>query len=230
MIHGKKVLAIIPARGGSKGLPGKNIREVSGKPLLAWTIEEAKKSAYVDRLILSSEDPKIIEIANRWGCDIPFIRPQELAADHTPGIEPVLHAISMLPGYEIIVLLQVTSPQRKVSDIDGCIFNLISSGAKACVSVTEVKQSPYWMYKLRGDGIIAPLITTDQKFVRRQDVPAVYLLNGAVYAAYCDWLTERKTFIADNTFGFVMPNDRSIDIDTEADLREFAAAVEKNPA
>ncbi|MEH2097772.1 acylneuraminate cytidylyltransferase family protein, partial [Nostoc sp.] len=121
MIHGKKVLAIIPARGGSKAVPRKNIREIGGKPLIAWTIEEAKKSQYIDRLILSSEDDEIISIAQKWGCEIAFKRPVELAQDDTPGIAPVLHALNQLPIYDYVVLLQPTSPLRQVIDIDGCI-------------------------------------------------------------------------------------------------------------
>ena len=121
MIEGKKVLAVIPARGGSNGVPRKNIIDVGGKPLIAWTIEEARKSKYIDRLILSSDDREIIEIAKRWGCEVPFEQPAEMARDGTPGIAPVLHAIEMLPDYDYVVLLQPTSPLRQVEDVDGCI-------------------------------------------------------------------------------------------------------------
>src|SRR5215470_19477410 len=144
MIDGKKVLAIIPARGGSKGLAGKNIIEVAGKPLIAWTIAEANKSRYIDRLILSSDDPKTIEVAKAHGCEVPFVRPAELAQDETPGVDPVLHAISMLRGYEIVIVLQVTSPLRRVMDIDDCLDYLLSCDANACVSVTGVDQNPYY--------------------------------------------------------------------------------------
>lgn len=145
-----KILAIIPARGGSKGVPRKNIRELAGKPLIAWTIEEAKKSKYIDRLILSTEDDEIIEVAKQYGCEVPFKRPIELAQDDTPGIDPVLHAIEQCPGYDYVVLLQPTSPLRTVDDIDGCIEQLLSSdGTNFCVSVTEPEKSPYWMYTRR---------------------------------------------------------------------------------
>lgn len=121
-----KILAIIPARGGSKGVPRKNIRDLAGKPLIAWTIEEAKKSKYITRLILSSEDEEIIEAAKKYGCEVPFVRPIELAQDNTPGIEPVLHAIEKCPGYDYVLLLQPTSPLRTVEDIDGCIEFLLN--------------------------------------------------------------------------------------------------------
>ena len=219
MIKNKTVLAIIPARGGSKGVPRKNIREVARKPLIAWTIEEAKKSKYIDRLILSSDDTEIIEVAKAWGCEAPFVRPAELARDDTPGIDPVLHALDMLPGYDWVVLLQTTSPSRSVADIDGCIENCATNRAPACVTVAEAEQSPYWMYTLDSDGAMQPLIATGNSFARRQDLPAVYVLNGAVYMAECDWLREHKTFVTGETLGFVMPRERSLDVDTELDLQ-----------
>jgi N-acylneuraminate cytidylyltransferase len=219
MIDGKTVLAIIPARGGSKGVPRKNIREVAGKPLIAWTIEEAKKSKYIDRLILSSDDAEIIEVAKAWGCEAPFVRPAGLAQDETPGIDPVLHALDMLPGYEVVVLLQTTSPLRCAADIDGCIEQCIASKANACVTVTQAEQSPYWMYMLGNDGAMQPLIKTDESYARRQDLPKAYILNGAVYVAKSEWLRRHKTFVSDETRGFVMPQERSLDIDTELDLQ-----------
>lgn len=219
MIGGKTVLAIIPARGGSKGVPRKNIRQVAGKPLIAWTIEEAKKSKYIDRLILSSDDDEIIEVAKNWGCEVPFVRPGELARDETPGIAPVLHAMDMLPDFEAVVLLQTTSPLRSVADIDGCIEQWSAGGANACVTVSEAGQSPYWMYTLAEGGAMQALIRTGQPFARRQDLPKAYSLNGAVYVAKSAWLRRHKTFIGDGTLGFIMPQERSLDIDTELDLQ-----------
>ncbi len=219
MIDGKSVLAIIPARGGSKGVPRKNIREAGGKPLIAWTIEEAKKSKYIDRLILSSDDAEIIQVAQSWGCEAPFVRPAELAQDDTPGIDPVLHAMEILPEYEIVVLLQTTSPLRSVADIDACIEQCMTNQANACVSLTQAEQSPYWMYTVGTGGEMQPLIPTSQVFARRQDLPQAYILNGAVYVARRDWLRQSKTFLTGETLGFVMPPERSLDIDTELDLQ-----------
>ncbi len=219
MIDGKTVLAIIPARGGSKGVPRKNIRQVAGKPLIAWTIEEARKSKYIDRLICSSDDPEIIGIAENWGCEAPFVRPDELARDETPGIAPVLHALEALPGFGMVVLLQTTSPLRSVADIDGCIEQCVAGGADACVTVTEAGQSPYWMYTLREDGAMQALIPAGRPVARRQDLPKAFLLNGAVYVANSAWLRRHKTFVGDGTLGFIMPQERSLDIDTELDLQ-----------
>jgi CMP-N,N'-diacetyllegionaminic acid synthase len=219
MINGKEILGIIPARGGSKGIPRKNIRELAGKPLIAWTIEVAKKSMYIDRLILSSEDKEIIQVAKEWGCEAPFVRPMELAQDDTPGIDPVLHAINELQGYDYVVLLQPTSPLRIVEDIDGCIEKCLKNNVNACVSVTEPSKSPYWMFTINEEEKLFPLIKAEKEISRRQDLPAVYALNGAVYVARCDWLQERKSFITDETLAYVMPYERSFDIDSELDLK-----------
>lgn len=215
MINGNRILAVIPARGGSKRIPRKNIREVAGKPLIYWTIEEAKKSNYIDRLILSSEDEEIIQTAKSLGCDVPFARPVELAADETPGIDPVLHAMHTLPGYQYIVLLQPTSPLRTVSDIDQCIETCQAKRAPACVSVKAIAKSPYWIYKLDDCGHMQP-------FMNKADcgMPPewFYMINGAVYVAEVEWLQKEKTFLSAETVAYIMPKERSIDVDTEFDL------------
>lgn len=217
MIRDKRVLAVIPARGGSKGIPQKNLRLLGDKPLIAWTIETAKQSTYIDRLIVSSDDPQIIQTAHQWDCEAPFVRPAELAQDSTPGMDPVLHALEQLPGYDYVVLLQPTSPLRSTGDIDACI-DLCAAGAPACVSVTLPGKSPYWMYTLSGAGEMQPLLPGDHTAVRRQDLPAAYALNGAVYVAEVPWLQRQRGFIAKGTKAYVMPAERSIDIDAPLDL------------
>ncbi|SFL45545.1 acylneuraminate cytidylyltransferase family protein [Pelosinus propionicus] len=220
MIHGKSVLAIIPARGGSKGIPGKNTIDVAGKPLIAWTIEAAKASKYIDRLILSSDDDQIINVAAQWGCESPFKRPDELSQDDTPGIAPVLHALSMVPIFDFIVLLQPTSPLRRTIDIDGCIERCITQQANCCVSVTQQDKSPFWMYYIAPDGLLEPVVPThDQVAVRRQDLPVVYALNGAVYVACCEWLLATKSFLSKETIAYPMPKEYSVDIDSWMDLQ-----------
>lgn len=229
MINSKKVLAIIPARGGSKGIPRKNIIDVAGKPLIAWTIEAAKKSKYIDRLVLSSDDDEIIRVAAQWGCDVPFKRPAYLAKDDTPGIEPVLHALSMLPTFDYIVLLQPTSPLRRVEDIDGCIENCINRQVNCCVSVTEPDKSPFWMYYINSEGILEPAISGDNDVaVRRQDLPVAYALNGAVYVARCEWLLTNKSFLTKETIAYPMSKEHSIDIDSWRDLQLAKLILEES--
>ena len=226
MIDGLSVLGIIPARGGSKGIPGKNIRNLAGKPLIAWTIEEASKSRYLDRVILSSEDDGIIQVARRWGCEVPFVRPAELSSDDTPGVEPVLHAIRTLPGYHYVVLLQPTSPLRTVADIDGCIELCARSRANSCVSVCEPDKSPFWMFTIDADGMMHKLLEMDFAS-RRQDLPEVFVLNGAVYVAPSAVLLEHGTFLAHKTISYVMSKENSVDIDTELDIVLAEALIGK---
>jgi len=227
MYKGKKILGMIPARGGSKGIPRKNIKLICGKPLIAWTIEETKKSIFIDRFILSSEDPEIIEVAKKYGCEVPFIRPAELSADNTHGVDPALHAINMLPGYDYLVLLQPTSPLRIACDIDDCIKKCLDSGATSCVSIARAEHSPYWMYNIEGNGLLTPLFEKESQISRRQDLPGAYIVNGAVYVTKCDWLIENKTIMNNETVGFIMPQERSVDIDTEVDLLVFEAILKK---
>lgn len=219
MFDDKSILAIIPARGGSKGVPRKNLRMVAGKPLIVWTIEQALKSQRVDRTILSSDDDEIIEVAREAGCEVPFVRPAELSGDEVSGMSPVLHALSEVPGYDVVVLLQPTSPLRSSNDIDGCIEAMISNGRPSCVSVMEADPNPFLIFRRMNDGTLEPILSTSERPVRRQDMPAFYSLNGAVYAAHVDWLNKKKTFLTEETIGFVMPRSRSLDIDTEFDLR-----------
>lgn len=216
MIHGKSVLAIIPARGGSKGVPRKNICPVAGQPLIAWTIEAARKSQYIDRLILSSEDAEIIEVAKAWGCEAPFVRPTELSQDDTPGIDPVLHALEALPGFDYVVLLQPTSPLRQVEDIDACIALCHERNAPACVSVTEPAHHPHWMFSMNADHQLHALF--EKHAGRRQDLPSVYTVNGAVYVARTVELTKSRSFLVEATVAYAMPDWRSMDIDTPYDL------------
>jgi CMP-N,N'-diacetyllegionaminic acid synthase len=221
MIGGETVLAIVTARGGSKGLPRKNVRDLGGKPLIAWSIEAAKRSDYVDRVVLSSEDEEIMSVARKWGCDVPFARPAELATDEAPGIAPVIDVLQRLPGYAWVVLLQPTSPLRRAEDVDACIKACVERRAPACVSVTLASESPYWMYTFDDAHRLRPLLHTERPPERRQDLPASYVLNGAVYVARSKWLLETKNFIGADTVAHAMPAERSVDIDDESDF-EYA--------
>lgn len=214
-----RILALIPARGGSKGLPGKNIRLLAGKPLIAWSIEAALASRYLSRVVVSSEDETILDRARAYGAETPFVRPESLARDDTPGIDVVLHALDALPGFDWVVLLQPTSPLRTTGDIDASIQRCLESGAPACVSVCEADASPWWMFSLDGDGRMRSFLPPEQRPARRQDLPALYALNGAVYVARVDWLRQTRSFLTEETVAYVMPPERSVDIDTAFDLR-----------
>lgn len=220
MIAGKSVLALIPARGGSKGVVGKNTREAGGKPLIAWTIEAAKRSRYVDRVILSSDDPAIADVARRFGCEVPFVRPAELATDEADSMAVVRHALKALPErYDYLVLLQPTSPLRRAADIDAALERCVEGGASTCVSVCEPDKNPYWMMTMQPGGAVQPLFPPEQVPARRQDAPPIFALNGAVYVAPTDHLAAGGAFVTTGTVGYVMPKARSLDIDTELDLK-----------
>ncbi len=220
MYKGKRILAVITARGGSKGVYKKNIRIFAKKPLIAWTIEEGKKSKFIDRLILSSEDQEIINIAKRLGCEVPFVRPKELSKDNVRTIESIIHAIKTLSEqYDYVVLLQPTSPLRLAEDIDGCIKKCIDRKAPACVSVNKVREHPYLMYYLDDNEFLKPVVKIKNLQSRqRQILPDVFIVNGAVYIAEIEWFLKRKDFLSENTIAYEMPYERSLDIDTEFDF------------
>ncbi|MCH8238091.1 MAG: acylneuraminate cytidylyltransferase family protein [Proteobacteria bacterium] len=219
MIDGKKILAVISARGGTKSLPGKNIAEASGKPLIAWTIDAAHGSKFIDRTVLSSEDDEIIAVAKEAGCEVPFVRPAEMAGDTSPVEEALIHALERLAeSYEYLVLLQPTSPLRLAEDIDGAIGKCHASGAPACVSGCEPAKSPYWMFHLGDDGSLSPVIESGDLKTRRQDLPKVFAPNGAVFVAQVPWYREHLTFYGPETVAYEMPPERSVDIDTALDL------------
>ena len=226
MINGKKVLALVTARSGSKGLPGKNLRVAAGKPLIAWSIDAAKKSKYIDRVVLSSDDKEIIDVARQYDCDVPFVRPDELASDTASSYDVAIHALASIDEkFDILVLLQPTSPMRIAEDIDICLEFSLEHGSS--ISLVEVDKSPYWMYKISPSGGMAPLLVRPEQILRRQDSPPVYVLNGAVYAVDCDWLKQNGSFVDENTVPYIMPKERSLDIDTIDDFAYFELLLNK---
>ena len=222
-----RVLAVIPARGGSKGLPGKHLREVNGRPLIAWTIDAARRARAIERVVVSSDDAAIIGVSRSLGCEAPFTRPAHLASDAATSIDVVLHALDELPGFDTVILLQPTSPLRTAADIDAAYATYLSSGSAACVSVAPAEQSPYWMYRIRGDGSLEPLLEPPAPATRRQELPPVFALNGAIYIADVSSLRRDRTFLSPGTVAFVMPAARSIDIDTAADFEVFSSIVSR---
>lgn len=211
-MDGRTFLGVVAARGGSKRIPRKNLRTLGDRPLVAWAIEAGKRSQRLDRLILSSEDEEIIATARQWGCEAPFVRPRELADDLTPGVDTVIHAITQLPDFDYVVLLQPTSPLRVAEDIDGCISLCLSRKAPACVSVTRLEHGAQVIYRMEDSGRLFPV-----EPAAHTGMP-LWRLNGAVYVAECRWLLANRSFLTPEAIGYEMPCGRSVDIDSEADL------------
>jgi N-acylneuraminate cytidylyltransferase/CMP-N,N'-diacetyllegionaminic acid synthase len=216
-------LAVIPARSGSKGIPGKNILPLLGKPLIAHTIEAARKACLIGRVLVSTDDPEIAAVATQFGAEVPFLRPAELAQDETPILLVLQHLLTQLKlsehyEPEIIVLLQPTSPLRRAGDIDRAVTLLQQTGADSVVSLCAAEHSPYWMKRLEGDRV-SPFLENVPKNVRRQDLPPVYRINGAVYATRRRILMEQDRLLGEDTRGIVMDAESSVDIDTPLDLK-----------
>jgi CMP-N-acetylneuraminic acid synthetase len=215
-------LAIIPARGGSKGIPDKNIAMICGHPLIAWTIQAAKAVSEIDRLIVSTDSPIISQVAQQYGADVPFLRPAELAGDDTPSMDVIFHVLDHLdkmdkyyPDY--VLLLQPTSPLRTGTDIRNAINLAIEKNADSVVGVCPVSQHPYWMRTISEDGILLPFLQLPTAS-RRQELPGLYLPNGAIYLAHRDWILQKETFFTEQTYAYVMPPERSLDIDEPWDM------------
>jgi len=236
MKDNKKILAIIPARGGSKGVPKKNIKMLAGKPLIAWTIETALSVPCLDRVVLSTDDRKISETAKQYGADVPFLRPEKIALDDTLDMPVYEHALAWLKDNEnfspdIIVWLRPTAPLRIAQDINNALDILIKKEPDWVRSVCEVEHHPYWMYKLNG-GRMESFVDGIQikNHMRRQLLPPAYRLNGAVEVAWRATILEKKLLYSGVIEAYIMPPDRSIDIDREIDfkLAETYMKLKKN--
>ena len=225
----RKIIAIIPARGGSKGIPRKNIKLLGGKPLIAYSIEEALQSKHINKVIVSTEDKEIAEVSKKYGAEI-IKRSEELAKDGTPTIDVVFHALDSLEQnkymYDIIVLLQPTSPLRSTKDIDNSIDLFLSSSCDSVVSVCEATHSPYWCLKVENE-YLKPLFGDEYFRKRRQELETVYMPNGAIYVLAPRTLYKHKSFYCDCTIPYIMPAERSIDIDTKLDFMLAELLIKK---
>lgn len=218
-----KILSIIPARGGSKGVPRKNIKDLNGKPLISYTIEAANKSKYIDRVVVSTDDLEIAEVSKKFGAEIPILRPTNLAGDLSPTVECVIHMLNYLKEEEEyvpthIMLLQCTSPLRNHNHIDEAIEKFKDSREKALISVCESEVNPYWTNIFEGNKL-KPFIKDGYSITRRQDLPEVYRVNGAIYLIEIETFLEKKTFQPESLTGYIMDSYSSVDIDTELDFR-----------
>ena len=229
-MNGKlRVLGIIPARGGSKGVPGKNIRLLCGKPLIAWTIQCARACPVISRIVVSTDSKEIAAIARQWGAEVPFLRPPELAQDDTPDLPVCRHALEWLEdreGYrpDVVVWLRPTSPLRQPQDIAAALDLLAATQADGVRSVCRVEHHPAWMFKLE-DGFLQPWMDASAGITRRQDLSALYRLNGAVDAIRREIIPEAKALFQGRLAGYVMPAERSVDIDCEIDFRVAEALL-----
>ena len=221
MISNNKCIAVIPARGGSKRLKRKNIKLFNGKPLIAWSILEAKKSKLIDSIIVSTEDQEIADIAIKYGALVPYLRPNYLSEDNISATEPILELLKNYHEFSQVVLLQPTSPLRLYNEIDECIRISILNNGKPCVSISQLVHDPSVLVLQKDEDTISRYNYKNKN---------IYKINGAIYTSSVKNLQKSKSFMTKGTVGFKMPIDRSIDIDTlqEFNLAENIMKIESN--
>ncbi|MHA1491130.1 MAG: acylneuraminate cytidylyltransferase family protein [Promethearchaeota archaeon] len=222
MYKNKMIIALIPARGGSKGLPRKNIKELDGKPLIAHTIEVAKKSRIFDRIIVSTDNEEIAEVAKDYGAEVPFIRPMELATDTADAMDVVIHALKWFKNqghdFDYVMKLQPTSPLRIEQDIINSMDLIIQKDGDSVISVSECDHHPFWSNTLGPDLKMNSFIKKEIRKKNRQDLPIYYRLNGAIFLSKTDKLITTKDWFGENSYAYIMDSKRAIDIDSEFDF------------
>lgn len=220
MIKNKKVLALIPARGGSKGIRNKNIYPIFGKPLISYSIIAAQESRYIDRILVSTDSLKISEVARQYGDIVPFIRPSEYAKDNSKSIDVVMHALKWLKEqsdfYDILLLLQPTQPLRTSDDIDKSLEIYIKHDEQPLASVCEVDDHPLLIRTIEDNGNLKSLLSLNST-VRRQDMMPFYKINGCIYINRIKDICAETSF-NDNKIPYIMPKERSVDIDELSDI------------
>ena len=218
------ILGVIPARGGSKSVPRKNIQMLHGKPLIVYTIEAAQASRCLTHFIVSSEDPEILAIAKEYGAPTPFVRPADLATDEAPTLPVVQHAVREIESqegitFDYIVLLQPTTPLRRPEDIDAAVEKLIRTGADSVISVCDVgAYHPARMRQIEDDRLVDLPIKEPKEMLRRQELPPVYIRNGAIYAVKREVVMLQNSMSGRVSRPYVMPDDRSVNVDSRLDL------------
>jgi len=220
-VESAPTLALVVARGGSKSIPRKNLAPLAGKPLLAWTVEAALQCRAPLRVVISTEDEEIARAATRLGAAMPFTRPAELARDDTPTVPVLMHALERLAtdGYspERVLLLQPTSPLRTAADIDAAMALAEEHDGASVVSVSPAAQHPHLMKRVTQAGLLEDF-GAHPAAGRRQDLEPAFALNGAIYLTPRPWLASHRTLYAERTYAYVMPPERSVDVDDEWDL------------
>ena len=217
MINERRVVAVVPARGGSKGVPGKNLRKIDGVSLLHRTLLTANDSRYIDDVVVSSDDEAILQHAAMIDGVVCLHRPAALASDDSAMWPVIDHALTSTRTADIVVLLQPTSPLRETSDIDAALEKFVDSSTTSLMSVCPTRTSPFWMYRLLPNGRLAPILPKDD-VATRQELPPTVQVNGALYIVDTTWFNVHHVFVDDETVAYVMPWERSIDVDSEEDL------------
>lgn len=228
-----KILAVIPARGGSKGIPGKNVKLLSGKPLLAYTSEIALQSKYLSEVILSSEDSHIITVARELGISVPFIRPHALAKDTTPTIDVILHALEWYQArnifFDAVCLLQVTSPFRTVAFLESAIEKFTESGCDSLVSVQQVpdEYNPHWTFEVSSEGYLK--IATGETIIinRRQELPLAYHRDGSIYITKTEVILQQYSLYGKSIAFIESPSEYYVNIDTMDDWEKAERMIKK---
>ena len=234
MMHGVGGrLAFIPARMGSQGVPKKNIRPLGGMPLVAWTIISAINASKIDRVVVSTESEQISQIAKHWGAEVPFLRSMDLAGSTNTNVEVLLDFLENIGSEHVynpdsVVLLQPTSPLKTSRDIDEACSIADQSMSGCCVSVTRTEIHPEWMRKIDNQGRVIPLDGYKLELPRRQTLPSTYVSNGAIYVMKTDVFLRTQELETVGTMAYVMPPDRSIEIDTEEDFLNCEALISGN--
>lgn len=224
MYKDKTFLAVIPARGGSKGIPKKNIIEVNGRPLIDYTILEALNSKYIDRVIISTDSKEIAKISKECGAEVPFLRPDNLAQDESKTIEGVMDLLNKLSSknenYDYLIILQPTQPLRKSFHIDEAIAVVVESDIDSLVSVNEVKEHPVLMRRINSKNILEKILKINST-LRRQEFPKYYKVNGAIYINKIDGNLNLGTSLNDNKYAYIMNKKYDVDIDEYSDLEKL---------
>ena len=227
-----RVVSVIPARGGSRGVPRKNIRALGGKPLLAYSIQTALECRLIDRVVVSTDDAEIADVARRYGAEVPFMRPAALATDESPEWLSWQHAIRALStdeGMDVFTCLPPTSPLRAVEDVERCIQRLVSTDADVVISVTPASRNPSFnMVTLDDQGRARLMVPPKAPVHRRQDAPPAYDITTVAYAARPAFVLRASSLFEGCVHAVSVPPERAVDIDTELDLRFAEFLLERS--
>lgn len=230
MYKDKKILAIVPARGGSKGLPHKNIKPLLGKPLIGWSLEQAKNCSYVDEIFVSTDSAEIAKVAEDFGVKVPALRPPELAADTSSSMDVILHAINSLEKegkfFDCILLVEPTSPLRETQDLDKAVEMLINTkDAESIVGVCKAEGAHPDFLSAMDKGFLVPYNKSVFSAKRRQDLQDLYFFEGSLYLSYVDSLKKRRAFYHEKTLGYEVPKYKSFEVDDIVDFKIIEALM-----